>query len=81
MKTQWRNPLAATRLAASFADRFDMLAHQPLIGEACNPADSEMRNFPHGNYVIYYEPVLGGVRILRVVHGAREQQHALDEAD
>ncbi|HUQ68561.1 MAG TPA: type II toxin-antitoxin system RelE/ParE family toxin [Planctomycetaceae bacterium] len=72
------NPPAALRLRAAFADRFGMLSRQPLIGEACETLGSRLRMFPHGSYVIYYVPAPGGVRIARVIHGARDQQDVLD---
>lgn len=53
-------------------DRFGMLVRQPLIGEACDDLAPNLRYFPVGNYVIYYQPTDDGVVIVRVVHGARD---------
>ena len=40
------NVAAADKVVARLVERFDMLARQPLIGEACPELKSELRNFP-----------------------------------
>ena len=74
-------PLAAHRLIEALFDRFAMLGRQPLAGEAREDlADvaTGVRSFSLGNYVIYYQPVADGVRISRVLHGARDARAALE---
>ena len=66
------NPPAAHRLVDKLFERFEMLTRQPLIGESCAELAPNLRNFPLGSYVIYYQPVDDGVVIVRVVHGARD---------
>lgn len=31
-----------------------------------------MSRFPVGNYVIFYEPIAGGVKVARILHEARD---------
>lgn len=66
------NPAAAGRLRDALYEKFRMLSRQPLIGEACDELFPGLRNFPVGNYVIFYTPTDRGVRIVRVIHGARD---------
>jgi plasmid stabilization system protein ParE len=49
-----------------------MLVRQPQIGEAFESAQAGMRFVIVGNYVIYYVIQSGRVRIVRVLHGARD---------
>ncbi|MCE9603674.1 MAG: type II toxin-antitoxin system RelE/ParE family toxin [Planctomycetia bacterium] len=69
-----RNPIAAGRILADLDDLFRMLGTHPELGERhTTPHRRDVRRFPLGSYVIYYRLVEGGVEILRVLHGAREQ--------
>jgi toxin ParE1/3/4 len=52
----------------------DLLAAQPDIGQRIRTKRfGEVRRHVVGSYLVYYRPVAGGVEILLVVHGAREQ--------
>ena len=66
------NREAATRVLDVIRAKFQMLARQPLIGDACEELAEGLRNVPSGSSVIYYLPVSDGVRIVRVLHGARD---------
>lgn len=66
------NVAAADKVIARLVERFDMLARQPLIGEACPELKSDLRNFPVRPYVIYYAVDSEEVAIIRVLHGARD---------
>ena len=66
------NVAAADKMIARLVERFDMLARQPLIGEACPELKPELRNFPVRPYVIYYAVESDEVAIFRVLHGARD---------
>ena len=68
-------PAAAVNLLEMLYVRFNLLARNPLIGEFREDlADlvNDIRSFVAGSFVIYYQPVTSGVRIGRVVHGARD---------
>lgn len=63
---------AADKMVARLVERFDMLARQPLIGEACPKLKPELRHFSVRPYVIYYAVEADEVAIIRVLHGARD---------
>jgi toxin ParE1/3/4 len=72
-------PEAAGRLIETFYETFRLLASQPLMGEArLDLADlvHDIRSVSVGSYVIYFQPHYGGVRIGRVIHGARDVRAA-----
>lgn len=53
-------------------ERCHTLARFPLLGSSREELAPGLRMFSVGNYVIYYRPQIGGVRIERVLHGARD---------
>lgn len=67
-----QNPDAAERLISSILDESERLLTAPLSGKLRAELFPELRSLPHGNYVIYYMPTLYGIRVVRVIHGARD---------
>ena len=66
------NVTAADKMIARLVERFDMLARQPLIGEACPELKPDLRTFPVRPHVIYYAVEAGEVAIIRILPGARD---------
>jgi toxin ParE1/3/4 len=66
------NPDAAARLRDKVEEVFLMLARHPLLGQMCEELRGGLRFFCSSNYVIYYELAGRRVRIVRVLHGARD---------
>ncbi|MBL9091388.1 MAG: type II toxin-antitoxin system RelE/ParE family toxin [Planctomycetaceae bacterium] len=53
---------------------FEILAAQPEAGERVHTRSlGSARRVAHGNYIIYYRPLPNGAEVLRVIHGARDQ--------
>ena len=65
-------PARADRLIESLFDSFRLIATSPDIGELRSDLRDGLRLLSVGNYVIGHQRVRGGVRIIRVVHGARD---------
>jgi toxin ParE1/3/4 len=65
------NLTAADRLIDRFERTLQSLARNPLIGESAAQYRQGLRRFTVGNYVLYYELIQGGVRLVRVFHGSR----------
>ncbi|MBL8827278.1 MAG: type II toxin-antitoxin system RelE/ParE family toxin [Planctomycetaceae bacterium] len=54
------------------------LAAHPLIGEAQpDLGRGNLRAMGCGNYIIYYRVVANAVEIVRIIHGARQQDRLL----
>lgn len=63
---------AAEQLVDRFNDVFRRLANHPQLGERSpSTGDRDVRIFPVGNYLVYYQAFSDRVRILRVWHAAR----------
>lgn len=67
-----QSPRAADRLVERIAGRYQLLADAPETGGSCEQYGTGLRQFPVGNYVIFYKPLPGGIEIVRVLHGARD---------
>lgn len=55
------------------------LAVNPLMGRERPEVRAGVRSFAQASHVPFYEPTRDGIRILRVVHGARHLPGALRE--
>jgi plasmid stabilization system protein ParE len=72
------NAPAAERWLAGMESTFRSLASQPLIGQFFQSSRfGEIRRLSQGNYVIYFQPRANGVRVLRVLHGSRDERQLL----
>jgi toxin ParE1/3/4 len=63
---------SAERVNSSIRDKLRILATQPEIGRRRDELKNGMRSLATGNYQIYYESMRGGIRVLRVLHAARD---------
>jgi toxin ParE1/3/4 len=64
----------ADRFVDRLERRFGMLAANPRLGVARDDLRSGLRRFGHARYLIYYWRIRGGIEVVRVVHGARDQR-------
>lgn len=67
------NPDAARRMMGRFVQAFRLLARRPELGHGREDLlDSAVRFWPVGTYLILYIPAASPIKILAVVHGARD---------
>lgn len=69
------NSAAATKMLRRFESKFQMLARQPLIGEATPDLGQDIRCVVEGRYLIFYRPIEtvdAAVKIVRALHGMRD---------
>lgn len=70
------NQQAAFDFLDEMEAKFHLLAANPKIGQLCadlaSDLPSDLRQFPVGNYVIFYRPLADGIVIYRVLHGRRD---------
>jgi toxin ParE1/3/4 len=71
------NLAAARRILSLFYQKFRIIAAQPGIGRRRDELKAGYQSHAAGNYVIYYRFANGIVRILRVLHGARDLKKLL----
>ncbi len=70
------SPDVAGNLIYSIADCFPLIAEFPQAGRACEEIADDVRVFPAEKYLIYYKKERGVVKILHILHGARDQRRA-----
>lgn len=71
------NLVAADKLVRQLDEMVKLLAAQPGIGSSQEKYRPGLRCLPVGNYLIFYEPISNGIRVLRVLHGARRWEDLL----
>ena len=62
---------AADRLLDRIDQAIRLIAENPLIGEPQADLKRGLRRFVVGNYLVFYEPIPDGIRVVRILHGAR----------
>jgi toxin ParE1/3/4 len=67
-----RNFSAADRMLDRILDTLNLIATQPEMGEVVEHLKRGARRFSVGNYILYFEPMDDGIRLLRVVHASRQ---------
>ncbi|MFM7426534.1 MAG: type II toxin-antitoxin system RelE/ParE family toxin [Elainella sp.] len=62
--------------ADEFLDRLEkklaMLARNPELGRRREELLPNLRSFPIGNYVVFYQEIDSGIDLIRVLHGSRD---------
>jgi toxin ParE1/3/4 len=66
------NPGAASKLIKEITRKFAILRDHPHMGYEQDKLLVNLRSFAVRNYIIFYQPIAGGVEILRVLHGSRD---------
>ena len=72
------NIAAAISLNDRLTHLFEMLADHPKLGRERPELKEDLRSFPEGSYVIFYQIWAGQVAIVRVLHGARDLDRLLN---
>jgi toxin ParE1/3/4 len=71
----------ADRVVDRIVATADLLAERPLSGRERRDISRGLRSFAVPPFVIFYRPLTGGVRVMRVVHGHRDLPRALGDHD
>lgn len=66
------NPESANKLIKDITKKFSLLRDYPLMGKTQDALLINLRSFAFKDYLIFYQPIDGGVEILRVLHGSRD---------
>lgn len=75
-----RNSEAANKLIFEIAEKFRMLSRNLQAGTRRDDIIAGLRQFPLGNYNIFYFPIENGVEIYRVLHSSRDTVQVFDNA-
>lgn len=63
---------AADAVTDGFTENLGLLAQNPLLGSSRSELGEHVRSFSIGNYILFCEPVPGGILLVRILHGARD---------
>jgi toxin ParE1/3/4 len=63
---------AADRWLVRLDEVLQLLSQQPEMGSKQDAFSPGLRSFSVGEYVLFYRPLIDGVRLIRVLHGARQ---------
>jgi len=66
------NPNAADTFLRRILARCQSYSHQPRLGKSRSEFGREVRCFSVERYVVYYKPIVGGIELIRVLHGSRD---------
>ena len=66
------NIVAADNLLDDINSSCQLLAMQPQAGRLRPELAPELRSFPVGRYVVFYQPQDDGIEVVRVLHSARD---------
>jgi toxin ParE1/3/4 len=66
----------AERIVDRILERFGLIAKFPELGRHSDEISEGLLRITAGQYVIYFRKVLGNIRVLRILHGARDQKLA-----
>jgi toxin ParE1/3/4 len=68
-----RNSLdAAKKWVDDLEEKLEILSVTPGGGTDQSHLRKGMRSSPFGHYLLFYKKVRGGIRVLRIIHGARD---------
>ncbi|WP_340689060.1 type II toxin-antitoxin system RelE/ParE family toxin [Sphingomonas liriopis] len=73
-----RDPVAADALVDRIERKLGLLADNPRLGPSRIGAVGGLRTFTVPPYLLLYQPIRSGIRLVRVLHGARDIGAALD---
>ncbi len=68
---------AADKLIESIYQKAALLALSPYMGAARPELAPDLRSFVVDKYVLFYRPIDNGIKVVRVLHGARDIEQLL----
>lgn len=66
------SPLNADRFIDRIHEKLNLLAETPAIGTNKDHYFEGLLQFVFGNYLIFYTPDKDGIKVARILHGARD---------
>ena len=71
------SPTAADRLLERFRETFAILARHPAMGQTRDELRPGLRSFSVRKYVVFFQFIEERLRVVRVIHGARDVANLL----
>jgi toxin ParE1/3/4 len=74
------NILEADRWIDRLDEKLSLWATQPMMGRTRDELSTGLRSFVFGRHVAFFEPIPGGIDVVRVMHGSRDMDAAFGAA-
>lgn len=68
------NQEAADKLIDNIYQKSELLVRSPYIGTPRSELAPDLRSFVIEKYVLFYQPINSGIKIVRVLHGVRDRE-------
>ncbi len=75
------HPLNAERFLRRIDEKAASYASTPLAGTPREELRVGLRSFPVGDYLVFYQPIKGGIEFIRVLHGSRDLPRRLHDVE
>jgi toxin ParE1/3/4 len=62
----------AEAVLRTIAQKIQLHANTPFLGQSRNELLEGMRSFTVYRYIVFYRPLEEGIRVIRVLHGSRD---------
>lgn len=69
------SPASADRYIKRVISQLNHLAEMPNMGSYRLSNFPQIRSFPIGNHLVFYQPVDDGIEVIRILHGARDWEN------
>jgi toxin ParE1/3/4 len=63
---------AADRWIEQLEETLALWATQPMMGRARDDLAPGIRSFAFGRYAVFFQPLVDGIDVVRVLHGSRD---------
>ncbi len=73
-----QSPANADRYIARIISTIRHVAEMPQMGTLRLPSHLNIRSFPVGNHLVFYQLIDAGIEVIRVIHGARDWENDED---
>jgi len=76
------NRPAARRVHTAIDETLRFLAEYPHVGKKREELAPHLRALPvrrYRNYIVFYRPMVNGIEVIRVLHGARDSHQLLKD--
>ena len=72
------NEQAARNFVQSLEQKETLYARSPAMGSVYPELSGNLRSFVVKSYVVFYQETSNGITIIRLIHGARDISHLLE---
>lgn len=65
----------------TISKKLSLLAEKPTIGRTRDELGENIRSFPIGRYIVFYQATADGINVVRILHAARDLETIFTTAE